>query len=232
MRQEFFISNSKGFSLIELMVAVGVIATLAAVAVPVYSSFTYKSREVEAKASLSTLYTAQKTFFMQYEAYHSSFQAIGFAPEGFVHFNVGFGSVGTVAGPAHGFSPVVDTNRINSTSYCGGAGGANIPGNNCTLANLTPTLSPLLTVTPTFFSAGAIINRLLYANSDPKSLPDQLLTSSPIVQLAMGALFSPVHAVPPSINTYSLQSGEEMFYMDANKIIRKYTSSEASVSSH
>jgi prepilin-type N-terminal cleavage/methylation domain-containing protein len=182
--------NNRGFSLIELMVVVGIIAILVAVVTPVYSSFSFKSRQVEAKASLAGLFSSQKTFFMQYGAYHTSFQALGFAPEGYVHYNVGFGDIGAVAGPAEGFNIAVDMNRINSQSFCGGVSGANVPGNACTLVNPTPALNPTFTAYPggIGFTAGAMINKSIYGvQYEIEDLAPRFQVANAILRLALGS---------------------------------------------
>ena len=52
----------KGFTLIELMIVIAIIGILAAVAIPMYSDYTKKSRTSEAPLSLKELVTAQLIF--------------------------------------------------------------------------------------------------------------------------------------------------------------------------
>ena len=60
------LNNSKGFTLIELMVAVGVIGILVSVAVPNYQSYVYKSRTAEAKIRIGELRTAIYAHLSEY----------------------------------------------------------------------------------------------------------------------------------------------------------------------
>jgi type IV pilus assembly protein PilA len=86
--------NQKGFSLIELMVVVGIIGILAAIAVPNFTRFQAKSRQSEAKANLGALYSAEKAFFAEWNYYFAAFRDIGFSPEGNLRYRVGFAAAG------------------------------------------------------------------------------------------------------------------------------------------
>ena len=71
-----------GFTLIELMIVVGIIGILAMIAIPNYETHMAKSRQSEAKVALAAIYGAEKAFYSEYAAYAGSMDAIGYAPEG------------------------------------------------------------------------------------------------------------------------------------------------------
>ena len=60
--------NSKGFTLIELMIVVVIIGILAAIAIPKFNNATAMAKEKEADLVLKNLYTMQNTYFAQWGA--------------------------------------------------------------------------------------------------------------------------------------------------------------------
>ena len=100
--------DSRGFTLIEVMVAVAIIAVLAAVAVPIYRQHQLKSKAAEARTSLGAIATLQTAFYAEWDAYvpcsasqtspltparvlwprpAPGFDVIGFAPAGAVYYS-------------------------------------------------------------------------------------------------------------------------------------------------
>lgn len=121
--------GNKGFSLVELMVVVAIIGILAAIAIPSVGKYMAKARQTEAKTNLSSVYTAEKAFFAEYNSYSARFESIGYSPEGQLRYNVGF----TAAfDPPPGTGYIVPAGAAADFAvlgYCG-AGGAIV--NKCT----------------------------------------------------------------------------------------------------
>lgn len=86
--------TNKGFSLVELMIVVAIIGILAAVAIPNFMRFQAKSRQSEARADLSAIYTAEKAFTAEWQQFLAHLGEIGYRPEGFFRYEHGFGVAG------------------------------------------------------------------------------------------------------------------------------------------
>lgn len=84
------VTKQKGFSLVELMVVVAIIGVLATIAIPRVNRFIAKARTSEAQINLSSIYTFNKNFFLEFQGYTNSFPAMGFRPEGNLRYNVGW----------------------------------------------------------------------------------------------------------------------------------------------
>ena len=74
-----------GFSLVELMVVVGIIGILAAIAVPKLQQFTAKSKQSEARVNLKSIHTMQQAYYTENTTFGTVTQ-IGFATTGKVNY--------------------------------------------------------------------------------------------------------------------------------------------------
>ena len=63
------VRDRKGFTLIELMIVVVLIAILAALAIPRFMNTTGKAKKSEAKTVLKQLYQCERMFFQEFEFY-------------------------------------------------------------------------------------------------------------------------------------------------------------------
>ena len=116
-------SKSKGFSLIELMIVVAIIAILAAIAIPNFMKFSMKAKTSEATTNLAAIRTSQESYRSENDVYlpcgpcgdgddatpdvfladPAGFDMVGFAPDGKVRYQYTVDEVPAVAGatPPH-----------------------------------------------------------------------------------------------------------------------------------
>ena len=67
----------RGFSLIELMIVIAIVAILGTIAYPAYQQYVLTSHRVEAKTMLLNAANRQETYFMDFNQYASSAAALG-----------------------------------------------------------------------------------------------------------------------------------------------------------
>ena len=101
------LSKSKGFTLVELMIVVAIMAILAAIAIPSYLRFQIKARESEMRINLASIRVCEEAYKAQNDLYLAAiastvpdpptvpvawstpagFDAIGFEPDGRVRYS-------------------------------------------------------------------------------------------------------------------------------------------------
>lgn len=78
-------NNSKGFTLIELMIVMAIIAILAGVAYPSYQSYITRSNRTEGITLLNDAAARQERFFSQNNAYATTAAQLGLASANSAH---------------------------------------------------------------------------------------------------------------------------------------------------
>ena len=86
----------QGFTLLELMIVVAIIACLSILSVPRLMKTLAKAKRSEAYVYLRTIAQAQKVYFAEQGTYSTSLKEIGWKPEG--AFNYTYGLPGTQEG--------------------------------------------------------------------------------------------------------------------------------------
>lgn len=114
--------SQAGFTLVELMVVVAIIGLLSAVAIPNFKKYQAKSKTSEAKLQLAALYTAETSYFSDFDTYHICLAYMGYNPSNEVnsrYYTTGFNNTAVAA--AH---TIATTNGSDATN-CANAVGAN-----------------------------------------------------------------------------------------------------------
>ena len=86
--------QKKGFSIVEVLVALCIMGVVAGISVPNYTKMKRSSKKAEAQSSLGQIYISEKAFFLQWRTYMVDLTAIGAVPEGPLTYNVGFSGAG------------------------------------------------------------------------------------------------------------------------------------------
>lgn len=84
------VKNNSGFSFMEVVVVVAILAILSGVAVPSFIESVRKAKQAESKSNLASLYSSMKAFFGEYSRYNNRLDGIGYRPDGQLVYRVGF----------------------------------------------------------------------------------------------------------------------------------------------
>src|SRR6187431_2667342 len=74
--------NKKGFSMVEMMVAVSIMAILSLIAIPQYRRYASHAKKANATSELAAVYGMEKAFQTEYSTYSDSLMAIGYSADG------------------------------------------------------------------------------------------------------------------------------------------------------
>lgn len=93
--QKLVKKDNAGFTLVELMVVVGIIGILSSVAIPNFRDYQSKTKTSEAKLLLSALFTAESAGISDYDMYVTCLSEVGMNNSG-KYYSVGFAGTSTI----------------------------------------------------------------------------------------------------------------------------------------
>lgn len=114
--------SNAGFTLVELVVSVGIVGLLVALSVPALQRMVAKSRQSEAKTNLLAIHSLELTFFNEHHRY-GSIHEIGFRPVGRTRYGY---CVGDISDPEA--ACVAPTNDVGIGAGSGGGNSQGQPG--------------------------------------------------------------------------------------------------------
>jgi type IV pilus assembly protein PilE len=98
-------SCARGFTLIELMITVAVIAILAAIAVPSYYQYTLRSNRSAAESAMQEIASAQERYMVDSRQFAGALTTLGYTVPPTVSPNYNIGMVATAASASGGTPP-------------------------------------------------------------------------------------------------------------------------------
>jgi prepilin-type N-terminal cleavage/methylation domain-containing protein len=117
------LSKAKGFTLIEMMMVIGIITVLTAIGIPAYERYVTSAKTAEARTGLSNLYFTERMYMGNWFTYFADFRNLGYVPEGDLNYNLGFSAAGRAnAANYTGIAPNVPAGGaavlFNTLLYC------------------------------------------------------------------------------------------------------------------
>lgn len=110
--------SAAGFTLIELMITVAIIAIIVAVAMPAYQSYTRDARRAAAVSLLADLASRQEQFFLDNRTYTNNLVSLG-VPSGTLTTDGGQYTLTVTAASATAFTLQATPTTNQTTSQCG-----------------------------------------------------------------------------------------------------------------
>jgi type IV pilus assembly protein PilA len=212
MKKSKLVSNTSGFTLVELMVVVAIIGILAAIALPNYQKYQAKARQSEAKIAMSSIYTAEKSFTAENSSYTVCLREAGYVPDG---------NQGSVTGMTHYYN-VGFVTALGTPTTCGPAGGTacNVynytasAANTCTTSN--PAFNSVLSTADNAYAATATV----YGTGAEATIAT--FTGGVLNQTAFTA--GGVGSVSSSPGANALSSYYDLWTIDQNKSLQNVNS--------
>jgi type IV pilus assembly protein PilE len=145
---------SRGFTLIELVVAMLIVSILAAIAIPSYSNYVRKARRVEAKNALLDIATMEERYFTSQQVYTQTWADLGYSGTGALTLPSGYYSVTNSAWGLATAPTATSAGSPATWSFTATAVGDQLKDTNCKTFTVTSTGQQTSTDSSTATSTG------------------------------------------------------------------------------
>lgn len=88
MRPKLRTSDSKGFTLVELLIVIGIIGILAALAIPMFQNFIKKAKMVEGEVALSEIKRLEEHYYADNLTFSGSLPTFGYDPSRLKYYTI------------------------------------------------------------------------------------------------------------------------------------------------
>lgn len=119
MNKEFRYRPSRGFSLMELMIVVGIAGILAAVAMPAYQDYVERTRRGDAQAALMALASAMERYYVDNHTFVGADPAVLYSAKSPVDGERVFYSLAVVNATRRGFTLSATPKNAQAQDKCG-----------------------------------------------------------------------------------------------------------------
>jgi type IV pilus assembly protein PilA len=127
-----------GFSLIELMVVVGIIGVLATIAIPQYSKFSSRAKQSEAKVNLGGIYTVEKAYYVEGSTYSPCLAQLGYEASGQQRrYTIGFDATSSTNRTMGSVNCSDDSGNTHFLGVLSQVGRADLPATNMATSTFT-----------------------------------------------------------------------------------------------
>lgn len=117
--------NSRGFTLIELVIAIAIVGILLAIAIPSYNTYIQKGNRPAAKAALLDLAAREESYYTLNNAYASQLTSLGYSQASMPipsatqnYYTLNIASVGTSVPPSYTLQATPVVGSVQATDSC------------------------------------------------------------------------------------------------------------------
>ena len=112
---------NKGFTLVELMIAVVIVGILASVAIPAYTQYTVRAKRAAAESFIMSVANKQEQYILDARQYATTLALLNMTPPADVsaHYNINITTDMTATPPAYTINAVPTGSQLANDTKCG-----------------------------------------------------------------------------------------------------------------